>query len=159
MKMIIRSATGKLAQVFLFISLFVALSVLLIHCKKDDHPATETKVDIQLVADGFVSPVGVVASPDNTGRLFVIDQVGKIWIIDQNGNKVSTPFIDLSPVLVPLNAGSDERGLLGFAFHPQFASNHKFYVYYQLPPRAGGGSWNNLSAYQSLRLQMIIRRI
>jgi glucose/arabinose dehydrogenase len=145
MKMIIYSATGKLAQVFLFIFLFVALSVLLIHCKKDDHPATETKVDIQLVADGFVSPVGVVASPDNTGRLFVIDQVGKIWIIDQNGNKVSTPFIDLSPVLVPLNAGSDERGLLGFAFHPQFASNHKFYVYYQLPPRASGGSWNNLS--------------
>ena len=51
-----------------------------------------TKVDLQLVADGFVSPIGVVASPDNTGRLFVIDQAGKIWIIDRSGNKLSTPF-------------------------------------------------------------------
>ncbi|MFI5187836.1 MAG: PQQ-dependent sugar dehydrogenase, partial [Chitinophagales bacterium] len=51
--------------------------------------------------------------------------------------------------LIPLSAGYDERGLLGLAFHPQFATNHKFYIYYQLPPRAGGpapgSSWDNLS--------------
>jgi hypothetical protein len=39
-------------------------------------------IDKQLVADGFVSPIGLVAFPDQTGRLAVIDQVGKIWIID-----------------------------------------------------------------------------
>ena len=116
------------------------------NCKKNDrdnnnNPTDSTKVDLQLVADGFVSPIGVVASPDNTSRLFVIDQAGKIWIIDQSGNKLSTPFIDVTSAMVPLNAGYDERGLLGLAFHPQFATNHKFYIYYQLPPRTG----NNLS--------------
>jgi glucose/arabinose dehydrogenase len=79
----------------------------------------------------------------------VIDQIGKIWIIDQSGNRLSTPFLDVSSALIPLSPGYDERGLLGLAFHPQFVTNHKFYVYYQLPPRPGGppdgGSWNNLS--------------
>jgi glucose/arabinose dehydrogenase len=49
--------------------------------------------------------------------------------------------MDVTSMLVPLSASSDERGLLGLAFHPQFATNHKFYIYYQLPPRTG----NNLT--------------
>jgi glucose/arabinose dehydrogenase len=145
MKMIIqpfiRSAPRLLAFVFLIIFLGV-----LTNCDKHDsnnnnNPSDSTKVDMQLVADGLTSPIGVVASPDNTGRLFVLDQVGKIWIIDQTGNKLSTPFIDVTSTMVALSASYDERGLLGLAFHPQFATNHKFYVYYQLPPRTG----NNLS--------------
>jgi len=137
----IRSAPRLLAFVFLIIFLGV-----LTNCDKHDsnnnnNPSDSTKVDMQLVADGLTSPIGVVASPDNTGRLFVLDQVGKIWIIDQTGNKLSTPFIDVTSTMVALSASYDERGLLGLAFHPQFATNHKFYVYYQLPPRTG----NNLS--------------
>lgn len=149
MKMIIRSATGSPARVFLFVSTFIVVCILLMNCKKNDHPPSEAKIDMQLVADGFVSPIGVVASPDNTGRLFVIDQIGKVWIINKDGTKSTTPFIDLTSVLVPLDPGYDERGLLGLAFHPQFASNHKFYVYYQEPPRSGGpepgANWDNLS--------------
>src|SRR5215467_8354620 len=114
--------------------------LLLSDCKKNDHPSNPSteNVDLKQIADGFVSPIGVVAVPDNTGRLFVIDQIGKIWIIDSAGNKMTTPFFDVSSVIVPLNPGYDERGLLGLAFHPQFATNHKFYVYYQLPRRSGG---------------------
>jgi glucose/arabinose dehydrogenase len=147
MKMVIRSLVRKPVHFFALVSLFIFLCSLLMNCKKNDRDnnnnnlTDSTKVDLQLVADGFVSPIGVVASPDNTGRLFVIDQAGKIWIIDQSGNKLSNPFIDVTSAMVPLNAGYDERGLLGLAFHPQFATNHKFYIYYQLPPRTG----NNLS--------------
>lgn len=134
-------------------AILIAVSILILSvasCKKKDViPATDVNVDLQQIADGFVSPLGVIAPPDNSGRLFVIDQIGKIWIIDGSGTKLTTPFIDVSSLLAPLNAGYDERGLLGFAFHPQFTSNHKFYIYYQLPPRAGGPSagtsWNNLS--------------
>ena len=36
-----------------------------------------------------------------------------------------------------LNAASDERGLLGLAFHPAYATNRRFYVYYSAPRRAG----------------------
>ena len=113
-------------------------------------------VDVQLVADNFVSPLGVVAVPDNSNRLFVIDQVGKVWIIDANGNTLTTPFIDVSSRLVTLSSRYDERGLLGFAFHPNYQTNGKFYVYYQLPPRTGGPTstttWNNLSRISEFRV-------
>src|ERR1043165_6130789 len=111
MKMVIRSLTRKAIHFFAIVSFFIFICSILMNCKKNDHdnnnnnPTDSTKVDLQLVADGFVSPIGVVASPDNTGRLFVIDQAGKIWIIDQSGNKLSTPFIDVTSAMVPLNAG------------------------------------------------------
>jgi glucose/arabinose dehydrogenase len=106
-------------------------------------------IDIKLVADNFSSPIGVVTAPDNSKRLFVIDQVGKIWIIDGGGHKLSTPFLDISSKLVTLNPGFDERGLLGLAFHPNYKNNRRFFVYYNAPPRPGGPQdgvpWNNLS--------------
>lgn len=117
-------------------------------CKKpDDFPPKG--VEMKLIADNLVSPLGVVEAPDNSGRLFVIDQIGKIWIIDKDGNKESTPFLDVSGKLAPLSAEYDERGLLGFAFHPDYKNNGRFFIYYNLPPRAGGpqggGAWDNLS--------------
>ncbi|MBB6613177.1 PQQ-dependent sugar dehydrogenase [Pontibacter sp. Tf4] len=106
-------------------------------------------VGLQVIADGFVSPIGVVAVPDESGRLAVIDQVGKIWMIDGKGVTMPTPFLDLSSKIVPLNPFYDERGLLGLAFHPDYAINGRLFVYYTAPPRPGGPapavSWDNLS--------------
>jgi glucose/arabinose dehydrogenase len=113
-------------------------------------------VDIQLVADGFSSPLGVVDAGDNSKRLFVIDQIGKIWIIDKHGRKLSTPFLDITSKVIPLNPNGDERGLLGLAFHPNYKHNGKFYVYYQTTPRPGGPTpttfWNNLSRLSEFRV-------
>lgn len=112
-------------------------------------------VDIMLVADNFTSPIGVVAAPDNSKRLFVIDQVGRIWIIDAGGHRLPTPFLDISSKLVTLNPNGDERGLIGFAFHPNYKNNRRFYVYYNAPPRPGGpapgANWNNLSRISEFR--------
>lgn len=135
---------------FSLIALCTFLLLFLVQCDKvNDAAAPPDRLDLKLIGDNFVSPIGVVASPDNTKRIFVIDQVGKIWIIDSTGTKLSTPFLDLTAAMVTLNTNYDERGLLGFAFHPQFSTNRRFYVYYQLPPRAGappgGTAWNNLS--------------
>jgi glucose/arabinose dehydrogenase len=97
----------------------------------------------------MVSPVGLSEAPDDTGRLFVIDQAGMIWIIQPDGTRNSTPFLDVSSRMVTLGANYDERGLLGLAFHPNFSTNGKFYVYYTAPPNAGGPeegeSWDNIS--------------
>lgn len=127
---------------------FLLLTGLWTGCDKNDDDLDDIRLDLQLVAEGFVSPIGVVAVPDNSNRLFVIDQAGKIWIINANGTTQPTPFMDVTSTMIPLNPNYDERGLLGLAFHPQFATNRKFYIYYQLPPRPGGptpvNNWNNL---------------
>ena len=140
----------RMAAIFLLFSI-----VFLAACKKVDHDR-RPELDKQLISEGYVSPLGVVAVPDNSKRLFVIDQVGKIWIIDKNGKKIGDPFIDVSGRLVSLSPGYDERGLLGLAFHPNYRSNGKFYIYYQLPPRAGGPGpgvqWNNLSRISEFRV-------
>jgi glucose/arabinose dehydrogenase len=135
------------AAIFLMISLLQS-------CHKNDNEFDA--VDLELVAEGFASPIGVVSVPDNSDRLFVIDQAGKIWIIDSTGNKLATPFIDLSGMMVTLNVNYDERGLLGLAFHPDYKTNGRFFVYYQKPPRAGGPvagvNWNNFSRVSEFKV-------
>jgi len=119
-------------------------------CKKNDKPpsSNNTTPDLRMIADNLVSPVALDAPPDNSKRLFIADQVGKVWVIQADGTKSSAPFMDLSSKIVTLNGGYDERGLLGFAFHPDFKTNGKFYVFYSAPPHAGGpepgASWDNL---------------
>ncbi len=126
------------------------LSTLLIPgCKKPDpNPGEAKSPGLELVLENLVSPVALSESPDGTKRLFVVDQVGKVWIISADGTKLPEPFIDISSKMVTLSPGYDERGLLGFAFHPQYNTNGKFYIFYSAPPRSGGPApginWNNV---------------
>ena len=96
------------------------------------------RVKLELVADGLTSPLTVVEAPDGSGRLFIIDQVGYIYIVMPDGTRLSDPFLDLSSKIVALDPNYDERGLLGLAFHPYYASNGRFFVYYTAPLREGG---------------------
>ncbi|MFL5808390.1 MAG: PQQ-dependent sugar dehydrogenase, partial [Flavisolibacter sp.] len=124
----------------LFLSLIVVsiLFFFLLGCKKNEPPPKMKEMDLKVIADGFVSPITVVQPPDGSRRLFVVDQVGKIWIINADGQKSSQPFIDISGKIVSLTPDYDERGLLGLAFHPDYKSNGKFYLFYTAPPPAGG---------------------
>lgn len=161
----------KLSMPFLItgVALLGICSVIMQACKKTDNtPSAEEAVapngnkinlketDLSLVAENFVSPIGVVPVPDNSGRMVVIDQIGKLYMMDADGNKQATPFIDLTSRMVTLNAGFDERGLLGVAFHPQYASNGRFFVYYNAPPRSGGPTptttWNNLARFSEFHV-------
>ena len=121
-------------------------------CKKRDfNPPPVGAYDLKLVADGFTSPLVVTEPPDGTHRLFVADQTGKVWIMDAAGNKMASPFVDVSSRL-PANFSPfyDERGLLGFAFHPNFKNNGKFYLFYTIPPRVD--AWNNVSRISEFRV-------
>ena len=100
-------------------------------------------IDAEVVASGFVSPVGVVAAPDDSGRLFVIDQAGSIWTMDAQGEVSEEPYLDVRSRMLSLNAGYDERGLLGLAFHPDFSTNGRLFTYYTAPPV--NGEFNNIS--------------
>lgn len=95
----------------------------------------DSPVALELVADGFVHPLVLTEPPDGTKRLFVVDQIGKIWILAPDGEKLPEPFLDISAQLVELDPAYDERGLLGLAFHPDYASTGRFYVYYTAPLR------------------------
>lgn len=93
-------------------------------------------IELEPVFQGLVAPLGVVSPDDGSGRLFVYDQVGVVKVA-VGGVLLETPFLDVRDRLVPLGiagAGSfDERGLLGFAFHPDFAANPKVYIYTSEP--------------------------
>jgi glucose/arabinose dehydrogenase len=88
------------------------------------------------VADGFNSPVALVDPEDGAQHLFVVEQTGLIWILLE-GHRLERPFLDLRQRVIELNSFYDERGLLGLAFHPDFAANGRFYVSYSAPLRAG----------------------
>ena len=97
---------------------------------------THPTIRLKLIADRFTSPVALIDPKDGSHRLFVVDQTGLIWIIS-DGTRVTKPFLDLRERVVKLNSFYDERGLLGLAFHPDFARNGHFYVSYSAPLRAG----------------------
>lgn len=101
-------------------------------------------VGVELVAEGMAAPTALTSAHDGSGRLFVADQTGKIWIISQDGQTMADPFLDLTGLIVPLNAQYDERGVLGLAFHPDYANNGRFFVYYGAPLRADAPSgWDH----------------
>jgi glucose/arabinose dehydrogenase len=143
---------------------FIISAILFLNagCKKDSSN-TATPVNktpgLQLVTDSLISPVVISEPPDGTKRLFVVDETGKIWIIGADGKKLTTPFIDIASKMVTLSPSYDERGLLGLAFHPDFKSNGKFYLFYTAPPRAGtpvpgavGATWNNLTRVSEFKV-------
>jgi hypothetical protein len=77
-----------------------------------------------VVAEDLSQPVYLTA-PTGDSRLFVLEKGGLIKIVS-NGQTLATPFLDLS---AKINTDS-ERGLLGLAFDPNYASNGRFYVNY-----------------------------
>jgi glucose/arabinose dehydrogenase len=108
----------------------------------DDDPVDTASLNLNMIAEGFTSPVLLVESTDNTGRLFIVEQLGQIYII-KNGEKLPTPFLDIQDKII-YEGGQDERGLLGLAFHPQFSSNGRFFVYYSGPLQdSGPDTWDH----------------
>ena len=73
------------------------------------------------VATGLVSPTAMAIHPD--GRIFIAQQTGALRVV-RNGALLSQPFLTVS-----VNSAG-ERGLLGVAFDPNFATNNFVYVYY-----------------------------
>ncbi|MBA3465489.1 MAG: PQQ-dependent sugar dehydrogenase [Deltaproteobacteria bacterium] len=84
------------------------------------------KIQLVEVARGLGRPVALVVAPgDARKRWFVVEQhAGRIRIIE-NGKLAPKPFLSLSNL-----SDGNEQGLLGLAFHPQYATNGKFYVNY-----------------------------
>ena len=81
-------------------------------------------------------PIVMTGAGDGSGRLFVASQKGQIYWINQTDTEVEEPelFIDLSD-RVTYKDRENEEGFLGLAFHPKFAENGFFFVYYTTTAR------------------------
>jgi glucose/arabinose dehydrogenase len=95
----------------------------------------------------LTAPLKGVEAPELPNHLFIVDQPGRIVALHLT-TRATTVFLDVSALLVPLGVffgpgcppdqpqegpSFDERGLLGLAFHPDFAANGKFYTYTSEP--------------------------
>lgn len=89
--------------------------------------SAQTPLQLQLVATGLERPVLMVSPPGDTSRLFVVEQPGRIRVV-RDGVLLPTPLLDITTGFVV--SYRNELGLFGLAFHPDFASNGHFYVYY-----------------------------
>jgi hypothetical protein len=89
-----------------------------------DPPDGTEPVALQLVASGLVFPLHLTA-PDGDTRLFIVEKGGTIRIV-KDGSLLPSPFLDISGQV----STGREQGLLGLAFHPQYATNGRFIVHY-----------------------------
>src|SRR6266851_4386103 len=98
-------------------------------------PAPAAQAQVSFADAGFFTetvttlppftPVGVAFAPD--GRLFIWQKNGAVRIF-KNGQLLATPFLDIS---TKVNHYQD-RGLLGLALDPNFATNRSVYLLYVL---------------------------
>lgn len=83
-------------------------------------------IRLQPYITGLSLPVFVTNANDGTRRLFIVQQRGIIKVV-QPGSNTTTDFLNVSSVV---SQSGNERGLLGLAFHPQYSSNRRFFIYY-----------------------------
>jgi glucose/arabinose dehydrogenase len=91
----------------------------------------------QLIISGLERPVDL--QPDGSGRLLVVEKYGHIHVIE-DGQMIDDPFLNIED---RVNDSSNEMGLLGLAFHPNFAQNGYFFVNY-----TGSGGDTFISRFQ-----------
>lgn len=109
---------------------------------------TPIRINLSVVVSNLVAPVTMTHAGDGTDRLFILEQTGKILVLDSNRTLLPDPFLDISANMTNLanpapggffgtnlgvNTVFDERGLLGLAFHPDYESNGRFFIYYSSP--------------------------
>jgi len=103
----------------------------------------------------FVNPVAMTAPPGETNRIFIVEKNGTIQVITNLAAPTKTLFLDITSRVTSTLAntgGNGEQGLLGLAFHPGYATNRYFYVFYLGPatsPANSGGRHNILARFQT----------
>ena len=86
----------------------------------------QIELTLEQYTSGLSSPIGIYNAGDvEDDRLFILQRSGQIRIIDGNGSLQSTSFLNIDPI-VAQTGGNSEQGLLGMAFHPDYANNGFF---------------------------------
>ncbi len=118
-------------------SLLPVLTLVSLYLSATPAEAGTPPADLQFVelASGLTRPVAVRHAGDGSDRIFIIEKVGRIRIFDLSTDTLlATPFLDITGAV---DDTGNEQGLLGLAFHPNYASNGLFFVNYTRDPGAG----------------------
>ena len=107
-----------------------------------DPPPVPAAVAPVTFATGLTNPVVITHAGDE--RLFVVEQAGVIRSVDASGAVTAAPFLDIQS---RVKDDGNEQGLLGLAFHPDYAENGEFFVYYTTGT-ASGADRSRVSRFQ-----------
>jgi glucose/arabinose dehydrogenase len=100
------------------------------------------------VASGLLKPLLVTSPPGDVDRLFIVEQDGMIKILEGCA-VLPQPFLDINALVrSPADGGGNEEGLLGLAFHPDYAANGWVFVYHTNTT----GSQNVVARYTRMAL-------
>ena len=98
---------------------------------------------LETIAEGLTAPIHIEQPNDGSGHMLIVQQNGVVLVIGEDGKLKPEPFMDLRARMLPVEGNFEERGLLGFALHPQFARNGRVIVTYSAPLRATAPqNWN-----------------
>jgi hypothetical protein len=103
----------------------VPLLVLSLSCGSGSTQPPAGTVALHLISGALSSPLYVTSPPGDTARLFVVEQGGAVRVF-RHDTLLATPFLNLAGHIT----SGGERGLLSLAFHPNYAANGRFYVYF-----------------------------
>jgi glucose/arabinose dehydrogenase len=90
--------------------------------------AAQTPIRARVFVSGLTAPVAFVQDPTNPAVQFVVEQGGRIRVVS-NATLLTADFLDLRGAI----ASGGERGLLGLAFAPDYATSRRFYVNFTNP--------------------------
>jgi glucose/arabinose dehydrogenase len=111
----------------------VALALLCLAAFASAPAAQSTPLTTELAWSGYVKPLQLTSAPGDAARIFIVEQNQADIHVIVDGIKIAAPFLDLTGLVT---TGGNEQGLLGLAFHPDYASNGQLYVNYT----GGGGT-------------------
>jgi len=119
----------NLATIRFLTTLVMIATVIGVTSAQSPQPPVGTDYVWTEVVSGFDNPVYITHAGDSSGRLFVVEQTGYILVV-QDGEILFDPFLDISDRLTEdvFQGGYSERGLLGLAFHPDYANNGFFFI-------------------------------
>ncbi|HVV01165.1 MAG TPA: PQQ-dependent sugar dehydrogenase [Verrucomicrobiae bacterium] len=106
------------------------LASLLLSCGAGNSAAALPKIELQQVFPDLrlKRPVWMEEAPDGSGRFFIVEQDGRILVVPKDGTgKDAKEFLN---IVNRKPHEQNEEGLLGFACHPRFKENGKFYIFY-----------------------------
>ncbi|HET9864868.1 MAG TPA: PQQ-dependent sugar dehydrogenase [Steroidobacteraceae bacterium] len=104
-------------------------------CLAGAAPGTGVSLDVQRVFSklpAFTQPIAMLQAPDDAAHWYVVQKTGQVRVFDNTADVSSArTFIDISGKLNSNpDSSNDERGLLGMAFHPDYPTDPRVYLFY-----------------------------